>query len=157
MSFPPDLRNFSGPLAVSPPGSQPSQPLQLPSSLLAYSSYHKQVSFNHWQKNIYNLVFLITIIPGTTAPPSVSPHHLSSEIIFTVSFIQRIRPSLARMTMDALKASMYIQKGRDVKTGQAKKRIMYCQSKNIKSFPSKIALWCRMERCGIFSVICHTQ
>lgn len=66
------------------------------------------------KKTIYHLVFLMTIIPGTTAPPSVSPHHLSSEIIFTVSFIQRIRPSLARMTMYALKASMYIQKGRDV-------------------------------------------
>jgi len=26
----------------------------------------------------------MTIIPETTAPPSVSPHHLSSEIIFTV-------------------------------------------------------------------------
>lgn len=34
---------------------------------------------------------------------------------------------------------------------------MYRQSKNMKSFPSKIALWCRMERSGIFSVICHTQ
>lgn len=52
-------------------------------------------------------------IPGTTAPPSVSSHHLSYEI-FTVSSMQRNRPSLARTTMDALKASMYIQKGRDV-------------------------------------------